>query len=811
MRLLLRWARRDLRARWLQVAAIALIIALGSGVYSGLSSTSEWRRISYDDSFELLNMYDLRVALADGSYLPADALVEAVGAIPDADQVAAVEPRLVVRTQVDASHGDEAILVPGRLVGVDVADDGPHVNAVHPRDGRELRPDDSGRDVALLDVHFADAYDLPDRGRIEVSGGATLDYVGLGLSPEYFFVTGERGEILAAANFAVTFAPLDTVQRIAGQSGQANDLVLTLAPGSDRRAVRQQLETALGERFPDVGVTLNAKESDRAFRYLYDDIEGDQRFFDIFAVLILLGAAFAAFNLTGRMVEAQRREIGVGMALGVPPPRLALRPLVVALGIALLGVVFGVGVGLVVNQLMASVNQSFFPLPAWSFPFRPWVFARGAALGVAIPFAATIYPVWRAVRVTPVEAIRAGFLATKGTGAAGLLQRVPVPGRSTAQLPLRNVLRAPRRTLMTVLGVGAAITVLIGLVGMIDSFYATMDEADAETSTSSPDRLDVELDFFYPADSEPVEAIADSPLVGAAEPILALGGTVSHDGTRIDMLIELRDLDSRLWAPTIDDRRSVDGPGVVLTRTAAADLGVGAGDAVTLRHPRREGATSYRLVDSEVTVLGLNPHPFRGIAYLDTQDADLFALTGIANTVVVDPAPGVGVDDVKRGLFGGPAVASIQPVAAFVDTIRDELGAVLGILVVVEGAMLLLALLIAFNSASINVDERAREHATMFAFGLRLRTVMRMATTEGAVVGILGTGVGLAAGWLLLDFLVRSLLPETLPEIGIITSVAPSTVLTAVLVGVVAVALAPLLTSRRLRRMDIPSTLRVME
>ena len=35
-------------------------------------------------------------------------------------------------------------------------------------------------------------------------------------------------------------------------------------------------------------------------------------FYAIFATLILAGAAFAAFNLTGRMVEAQRREIGVG-------------------------------------------------------------------------------------------------------------------------------------------------------------------------------------------------------------------------------------------------------------------------------------------------------------------------------------------------------------------------------------------------------------------------------------------------------------------------------------------------------------------
>ena len=32
----LRWSWRDLRARWLQVVAIALIIALGTGVFAGL-------------------------------------------------------------------------------------------------------------------------------------------------------------------------------------------------------------------------------------------------------------------------------------------------------------------------------------------------------------------------------------------------------------------------------------------------------------------------------------------------------------------------------------------------------------------------------------------------------------------------------------------------------------------------------------------------------------------------------------------------------------------------------------------------------
>jgi putative ABC transport system permease protein len=46
---------------------------------------------------------------------------------------------------------------------------------------------------------------------------------------------------------------------------------------------------------------------------------------------------------------------------------------------------------------------------------------------------------------------------------------------------------------------------------------------------------------------------------------------------------------------------------------------------------------------------------------------------------------------------------------------------------------------------------------------------------------------------------------------GIDVSVAPGTFVSAAVLGIAAVALAPLLTVRRLRRMDIPGSLRIVE
>ena len=66
----LRWSARDLRARWLQVAAIALIVAIGTGMSAALGSVSVWRQDSYDASYALLHAHDVRVSLPAGSSLP---------------------------------------------------------------------------------------------------------------------------------------------------------------------------------------------------------------------------------------------------------------------------------------------------------------------------------------------------------------------------------------------------------------------------------------------------------------------------------------------------------------------------------------------------------------------------------------------------------------------------------------------------------------------------------------------------------------------------------------------------------------------
>ncbi len=804
----LRWSFRDLRARWVQVAAIAFIIALGSGTYSGLTSTSDWRRKSYDASFRRLHMYDLRVTLAAGAFLDAEAL-NAVGRRLRADGVVqASTAQLTGPTQVDASHDGRTILVPGRIVGIDASRGGPSVATLHATKGRVFGPDDRGKDRAVVDQHFADRREISPGATIRVSGNHDLEVVGRGLSPEHFVVMSDNGGLFVDANYAITFVPIETAQRILGVPGQANVLLVRTRPGI--HGAQDSLSRALHARFPGVGLTITTRQADRGLRLMYDDIEGDQRLYGIFASLILAGAAFAAFNLTARIVESQRREIGIGMALGIPPSTLSIRPLLMGAQIAVLGAVVGVGVGMLVGALMVGVMQTFFRLPVWITPFELGTYAKGAALGIAIPFVATLLPVWRAVRVMPVDAIRASAGVAREHRALVWFRRLGRPGRSIGALPVRNVVRQPRRTAMTGLGIAASIAVLVGVIGMLDSFRATIDAAGAEITSQSPHRFAASLTTFMPDSAAPVVAARQSPLVRASTTELRLPARVRSSGVRIDLLLNIGDLDSSLWHPTIQDR--VAGPGIVLTEKAIHDLGLSVGDRVTLRFPQRTDLTSYRFRERKIRIIGRSSFPLRSLAWIDRADGEaLTNLAGITNVVIVDPKPGVAAAHLQRSLFAVSGIASVQEVAGDVQSLRKEIDRTLGALIIVEGAVLILALLIAFNTASINADDRVREHATMLAFGLPLRTLARIEISESLLIGILGTGVGLAGGWALLDFLVTGLLPSSMPDLGIRTALETGTVVLAVVLGVVVVALAPLLTLHKLARMDIPSALRVME
>ena len=800
----LRWALRDARRHRLQVLSIAVLLGLGVGMYAAMSSMSTWRLDSADASFAALRMHDLRFSLVEGGTAAEGELQAALAASGARGDVAAAAERLVMPTQVDASTRGRTIIVPGRLVGM------PAGGTVDTLDAREGRLPGAG--AVALEHNFARHYDLPAAGAVTLAGARRVPYSGQALAPEYFIVTAPGADFGAEAAFAVVFAPLATAQALSGRPGRVNELVLRVRPGADAGAVRTRVSAALRDRLGGAGFTVTDRDREPAHRLIYNDAEGDQEMLDIFAFLLLGAATFAAFNLISRVVEAQRREIGIGMALGAEPRALARRPFLLGGQIALAGVAFGIPVGLAADAWLAGVMDQFFPMPVVRAEFQAPLYLQGAALGVALPLLAAALPVRRALRVTPVEAIRVGARAARSSGLAWLVKGLRLPGGSLANLPLRNVLRTPRRTVMTLLGIAAVVTIVIALSGMMDSFDETLQAGRREALAGAPARMTVDLVQPRPADDAVIRRVAGAAAVGASEPSLRVGSTLAAGGRRVDAALETVGGDRRLWHPTFGaGGLPGDRPGIAIAARAAEDLGVGIGDRVTVVHPVPVAPGRFRLVSDSLRVTGIHASPYRFVAYANAPAVAGFGLSGLVNRISVVPAPGRTADDVKAALLDLPAVAAVQGAAATTDAVDAQMrqfADILLVTVVIAGAM---ALLIALNATTINADERVREHATMFAHGVTPGRVLRGSIAEGLMIGALGTAAGIAAGHGLLAWVVNVNMPETMPDVGTLIAVTPLTYALAVVAGTLVVAAAPMLTLRSLRRTDVPAALRVVE
>jgi putative ABC transport system permease protein len=780
----LRWSGRDLRDRWLLVSAIAATIAIGTGMYAALGSLSDWRTNASTQSLALLHAHDVRVYLADGSYAGPDQLRDLVREIPHASSVIGAETRLAVAARVDASIGGRTIVVPGELVGMATGD--PSVDALQVRAGRAMAATDDGRPIAELEYHFASHYDFPVGASIRVGDGRTLQVVGTALSPDYLVVISPMGDFMAEANYGVVFAPIETVGEAIGHPGMANELVVRLSDPYLAPVVRDELQAAAAAALPNYGASAIVAGDETVRRWLERDAGNDSSFMALFAALMLAGATFAAFNLTTRIVESHRRQIGIGLALGLPARTLAIRPLAIAAEIALVGVAFGVLAGLALDMAMKLVFESMLPMPVFETPFQPEVFARAATVGFALPFAASTYPVWRAVRSLPIDAIRTGYLSAKRPGLAALTRRLPLP--TWLRQPAGNVLRTPRRTALTSLGIAAAVTVLVGTVGMLDAFSAGMDRGQAEMIGGSPDRIAVDLVAPLPHEEVRAELAA------------------ARGAGRIDLGLRLP-----ATALAVEGRLPAGPNEAMLSQSAATALGLHVGDTFLMRHPVRISESEATIEDSKVTLAGTNPSPMRPTAYMDASGDSLFGMEGLSNRATVVPAAGADAAQLRRTLFELPGVVSVQPIDALVTSMRDLVAQFTEILGVVAVVALILALLVAYNSATISQDERRREVATMLAFGVPIRRVLAAAMIESGLIGLLGTIVGIIGGFGALTWFVYGLIPTSMPDFALDPVLSVGTIALATGVGVGVVALAPILTWRRLTRMDLPATLRVVE
>jgi putative ABC transport system permease protein len=241
------------------------------------------------------------------------------------------------------------------------------------------------------------AADATDEIIIGESGAAAL---GVGVGGTYAFA-GKPFRVVGIFHSQDTwqdggaFAPLSTVQALAKKPGLLTAIYVGVKPGHDRAAVAADI-VAAAPQLTAISEVSQLGEVDQGVELM------DAANLAISVLAVVIGA-IGVMNTMVMSVFERTREIGILRAIGWRGSRI-LR-LILGESLVLCVAAAGVGVGLGVLAVWA-VQQ----LPAIENLLEPRysaeVFVRALAVAVGVALVGAAYPSFRAVRLTPMEALR---------------------------------------------------------------------------------------------------------------------------------------------------------------------------------------------------------------------------------------------------------------------------------------------------------------------------------------------------------------------------------------------------------------------
>ncbi len=189
--------------------------------------------------------------------------------------------------------------------------------------------------------------------------------------------------------------PLQVVQQIAQRPHEVTTLAVVVELGQTPRAVAKRLET----RFPGITAVVEpgqAVKVDTSSRLI---ISAGW----IFSLLALIVGGIGVTNTMAMAVFERVREIGIMRALGWTSARIAALIVAEALGIGLIAL----GLGLLGGWGAAVLFTEHGSLSSLTdADFTGGVFAWGLAFALGVALVGALYPAWRAVSLTPIEALR---------------------------------------------------------------------------------------------------------------------------------------------------------------------------------------------------------------------------------------------------------------------------------------------------------------------------------------------------------------------------------------------------------------------
>jgi putative ABC transport system permease protein len=561
-----------------------------------------------------------------------------------------------------------------------------------------------------------------------------LRVVGTALSPEFVYALGPGALMPDDKRFGILWMEDEALAAAYDLKGAFNSVSLDLDRSANTEQVLQQLDRIL-ERYGGVGAV--AREDQLSNWFVMNEMEQLKTVSKILPTIFLVVSAFLTNMVLGRLVATERGQIGLMKAFGYSSAEVGLHYARFVIGIVLVGSVIGIAAGTWLGRINTEMYTNLFRFPL--LLYRPSTSAMLIAVSVSLMAAllGSAGAVRRAASLPPAQAMN--------PPAPTVFRRMRLWDTRAAQwldqasrIVVRNILRSPTRSMLTVLGVAASIGLLVLSIQWNDSlnylgqsYFFHAQHQDVTVGLAEPQSETIVRDFEH------------LPGVLAVEPMRIVGadlsvGPVTHRGS-------LTGLKNDAWLqPIFDDATArvvpVPPAGLVVGTVLADKLGVSIGDRVWVE------VLEGRRPEIALPVVGLVETYIAMPAFINI-DALNRLLKERPSTEYVN----ILLDSREEAAFYAelkelPLVSAVMLRQAAIDSFYDTIVEhIMVFITLFSGLACALGFGVAYNSARIALSERGRELATLRVLGFSRGEISYILLAE---VGLL-IAIALPCGCLL--------------------------------------------------------------
>ena len=490
------------------------------------------------------------------------------------------------------------------------------------------------------------------------------------------------------------------------------------------------------------------------YNNIFDAIKTMSNISKMFPIIFYLVAVLISLTSMTRMIEEERIEIGTLKALGYTNMQIMSKYLIYSVLACTIGGFLGMTVGLyLLPNIVWILYDMIYNIPHFYCTYRVGIGIVGIIISFVCIGGATIFVAKQELKQMPSVLMRP---KPPKKGKKILLEKIPFIWKRfnfSHKVTARNIFRYKKRAIMTIVGIAGCTGLMLTGFGIKDSImdiptdqFEGIFKYDASISLSNTNGLsDLEK---YLQDNENIENYVE---------ICATTGKLKNTTKNFNVTVFIpNSLDTYSNAYNLTNYQTnesitLDNNGIIITDKAADMLGVTYGDYITF--------VDTDDIEYQFKVENIAKNHVGHYVYMTKEFYEQNIKSYKTNMIYINYNT---LDDdtknnISEDILNIDGVASVSVISALMKTVSDMLNTMNYVVIILIVSSALLAFVVLYNLANINIAERQREIATLKVLGFHDKEVDNYINKENIIFTLLGIVFGLIFGTFLTSGIISSI------------------------------------------------------